>query len=303
MWYNYLIPPVVGAIIGYFTNELAIKMLFRPKTPKYIFGMRVPFTPGIIPKEKSRIATAIGETISKNLMDKDTMTKSLLSEEMILKLSNAIDTFVNTQKENSEDVRTFLSHYINLEDMDKMVTEASDKFSQNISTKIANSNLGEEISTKVVEYAMEQSKNSLLGLFGTDKIIQLLSKPTERILSKHIGNILSNNAKEIISPMVDGQVNSFLETPVCDFIQGREERIEKIKTMILDAYKNIISNQLPRILESIDIKKIVEDRINEMKIEETEQLTYGVVSNELRAIVLLGALLGGIIGLANLAFI
>lgn len=103
--------------------------------------------------------------------------------------------------------------------------------------------------------------------------------------------------------MVDGQVNSFLETPVCDFIQGREERIEKIKTMILDAYKNIISNQLPRILESIDIKKIVEDRINEMKIEETEQLTYGVVSNELRAIVLLGALLGGIIGLANLAFI
>ena len=73
--------------------------------------------------------------------------------------------------------------------------------------------------------------------------------------------------------------------------------------MILDAYKNIISNQLPRILESIDIKKIVEDRINEMKIEETEQLTYGVVSNELRAIVLLGALLGGIIGLANLAFI
>ena len=291
MWYNYLIPPVVGAIIGYFTNELAIKMLFRPKTPKYIFGMRVPFTPGIIPKEKSRIATAIGETISKNLMDKDTMTKSLLSEEMILKLSNAIDTFVNTQKENSEDVRTFLSHYINLEDMDKMVTEASDKFSQNISTKIANSN------------DMEQSKNSLLGLFGTDKIIQLLSKPTERILSKHIGNILSNNAKEIISPMVDGQVNSFLETPVCDFIQGREERIEKIKTMILDAYKNIISNQLPRILESIDIKKIVEDRINEMKIEETEQLTYGVVSNELRAIVLLGALLGGIIGLANLAFI
>ena len=136
MWYNYLIPPVVGAIIGYFTNELAIKMLFRPKTPKYIFGMRVPFTPGIIPKEKSRIATAIGETISKNMMDKDTMTKSLLSEEMILKLSNAIDTFVNTQKENSEDVRTFLSHYVNLEDMDKMVTEASDKFSQNISTKI-----------------------------------------------------------------------------------------------------------------------------------------------------------------------
>ena len=57
---HYLIGPAVGAVIGYITNDIAIRMLFRPHQAKYIMGIHVPFTPGIIPKEKSRIATAIG---------------------------------------------------------------------------------------------------------------------------------------------------------------------------------------------------------------------------------------------------
>ena len=47
-----IIPIIVGAIIGYFTNWLAIKMLFRPHYEKKIFGIKIPFTPGLIPKEK-----------------------------------------------------------------------------------------------------------------------------------------------------------------------------------------------------------------------------------------------------------
>lgn len=303
MWYNYLIPPVVGAVIGYFTNEIAIKMLFRPYNPKYIFGWRIPFTPGIIPKEKSKIATAIGETISKNLMDRDTMAKNLLSEEMIAKIENGFDLFVEKQKENTETIQDFLSHYISPDNVTLSKDNFTQQFSKNISQKIAESNLGEDIATKVVEYAMEQTKKGLLGIFGADKFIGLLSNPTEKLLGKHIGNILKNNAEEITRPMVEEQINHFLSTPVSEFLANRDESITKIKEMIIDAYKSVISSQLPRMLESIDIKKIVEDRINEMDIQETEQLTYGVISHELRAIVLLGALLGGIIGLVNIIFI
>ncbi len=48
----YIIGALIGAVIGYITNWLAIKMLFRPREAKYIFGMKLPFTPGLIPKEK-----------------------------------------------------------------------------------------------------------------------------------------------------------------------------------------------------------------------------------------------------------
>ena len=61
------IPPLVGGVIGYVTNDIAIRMLFRPHTAKHIMGWRVPFTPGIIPKEKGRIAEAVGTAISDNI--------------------------------------------------------------------------------------------------------------------------------------------------------------------------------------------------------------------------------------------
>ena len=78
---TWLIGPVTGAVIGYFTNWLAIKMMFRPHQPKYIFGLKIPFTPGPIPKERGRIAEAVGSSISENLMNKEVLEKNLLSED------------------------------------------------------------------------------------------------------------------------------------------------------------------------------------------------------------------------------
>jgi uncharacterized membrane protein YheB (UPF0754 family) len=61
-------PPLVGGIIGYFTNDLAIKMLFRPYRPLYIGGRRLPFTPGLIPSNQERLAKRISDTIMGSLL-------------------------------------------------------------------------------------------------------------------------------------------------------------------------------------------------------------------------------------------
>lgn len=61
-------PPVLGGIIGYFTNDIAIKMLFRPYQAIYIAGRRVPFTPGLIPRNQERLALNISKTIMGSLL-------------------------------------------------------------------------------------------------------------------------------------------------------------------------------------------------------------------------------------------
>ncbi len=61
-------PPVLGGIIGYFTNDIAIKMLFRPYRAIYIAGRRVPFTPGLIPRNQERLALNISKTIMGSLL-------------------------------------------------------------------------------------------------------------------------------------------------------------------------------------------------------------------------------------------
>ncbi|NJR65050.1 MAG: DUF445 domain-containing protein [Leptolyngbyaceae cyanobacterium CRU_2_3] len=60
--------PIVGGIIGYFTNDIAIKMLFRPYRALYIGGKRVPFTPGLIPSNQERLAKRIADTIMGSLL-------------------------------------------------------------------------------------------------------------------------------------------------------------------------------------------------------------------------------------------
>ncbi|MGQ9871284.1 DUF445 domain-containing protein [Leptodesmis sp.] len=64
----FIAPPVVGGIIGYFTNDIAIRMLFRPYKPYYIGDRRLPFTPGLIPRNQERLAKRISDTIMGSLL-------------------------------------------------------------------------------------------------------------------------------------------------------------------------------------------------------------------------------------------
>ncbi len=70
-----IIPPILGAFIGYITNWLAIKMLFRPFEEKYIFGFKVPFTPGLIPRRRKEIAESIATTVEEHILPAEKLKK------------------------------------------------------------------------------------------------------------------------------------------------------------------------------------------------------------------------------------
>ncbi len=63
-----MIPPIAGGVIGYFTNDLAIKMLFRPYRAIYIGKRKLPFTPGLIPSNQERLAKKVSDTIMGSLL-------------------------------------------------------------------------------------------------------------------------------------------------------------------------------------------------------------------------------------------
>lgn len=77
---------MVGGVIGYFTNDLAIKMLFRPYQPLYVGGRKLPFTPGLIPSNQARLAQRISDTIMGSLLTPEelqNLARRLLSTERI----------------------------------------------------------------------------------------------------------------------------------------------------------------------------------------------------------------------------
>jgi len=52
-------------------------MLFRPHREIRLFGIRLPFTPGLIPKERTRLARKLGEAISAHLLTPDILASKL----------------------------------------------------------------------------------------------------------------------------------------------------------------------------------------------------------------------------------
>ncbi|MDF2681251.1 MAG: yheB [Brevibacillus sp.] len=67
----------VGSVIGGVTNELAIRMLFRPLKPWYIGRWRVPFTPGLIPSRRDDIALQMGRLVEEHLLTMEGVKRAL----------------------------------------------------------------------------------------------------------------------------------------------------------------------------------------------------------------------------------
>lgn len=91
----FIITPLSGAVIGYFTNWLAVKMLFRPHTQKRLFGMRIPLTPGLIPKEKDRLAKSMGQSLAANILTEDALVSAVTKPEVMDKLVDLLDGFLS----------------------------------------------------------------------------------------------------------------------------------------------------------------------------------------------------------------
>ncbi len=88
----------VAAIIGGVTNHLAIKMLFHPREAKFLFGRKLPFTPGLIPKRRDEVAVALGKVVSEYLVTSEGLVKALdkadLKERLSGKLSGLMDEWL-----------------------------------------------------------------------------------------------------------------------------------------------------------------------------------------------------------------
>ena len=319
---SYIIAPLLGGVIGYITNDIAIRMLFRPHTAKYIFGIHIPFTPGIIPKEKGRIAEAVGGVISENLMNKEVLEKYLLSEDMVGKVRSAVEEFIATQQRNNETAAQFLGHYLSKEEIDTISQNINQSITKQTYEKLADSSVGEKVAHIAIDHVAQKltidGAQELLsgiggalgglggmaaGLFGGNivaRFLGMLREPAEHFLAKNINTMLRDNGEEIVSNMIGGEVDNFLNKPVSKLLEGHEEQLAQTVNTIESIYRSIITEHLPKILQSIDISKIVRERINEMDVNETEKLIFQVMDKELKAIVWLGALLGLVMGSINL---
>ncbi len=192
---TWLMIPAVGGLIGYTTNRLAVKMIFRPIKPVNVLGLKIQ---GLMPRRQQDIAGSIGEVVGDHLVSHED-------------LANGLKNF----------------------DMTALLTE-------------------------VLQVGLEP------------KIAELRNLPL-------IGGFLT-----------DDRIDELRKSIVDSLLKRKDDILEKIE----DALE-----------EGLDVRTIVTEKVAAFPVEKLESLVIKVASKELRAIEILGGVLGIVIGLGQVALL
>jgi uncharacterized membrane protein YheB (UPF0754 family) len=92
MNYALLLIPIVSALIGWFTNWIAIKMLFHPREPKRVLGLTFH---GIFPKRQQQFAEKLGKLVSQELLSFQDIAGKITDQNNIDKLIPLVDEHID----------------------------------------------------------------------------------------------------------------------------------------------------------------------------------------------------------------
>ena len=74
-----IVMAIIGGCIGYITNKLAIKLIFRPINPIKIPILNIEIL-GLIPKRKKEIAKNIGDIIQREFISVNEILENIIDE-------------------------------------------------------------------------------------------------------------------------------------------------------------------------------------------------------------------------------
>lgn len=288
--------PAIGAVIGYCTNYIAVKMLFRPLKPVKIGNKTLPFTPGIIPKGQGRMARALGQAVGEHLLTKEDFEKMLFSEDIKNAVVDAVLQKIEKLKDTEASLEEFLSQYTGQEEYDLMRDKLEDYITEKITEGVENLDIGAIIVEEGTKEIKEKFKGGMLSMFLNDDLIQSVATP----IGNKVDEYIKENGEEKIRPAVVAQLAAAENKSVAQWVEIFPVSDKKFRQIIENIYVKFVNEKAEELAEKFHVAEIVEEKINAMDVLELENLLLGIMKKELNAVVSLGAVIGFILGLLNI---
>ncbi len=165
--YIIIVMALIGGAIGWTTNIIAIKLLFRPLKPTKILGL---FTiQGLIPKRREEIAKSVAKTIETELLDLEhvldkvieSMDKKAVLASLELKIGEVIiNNLPGLMRSFSSSILNYLHEMLEKEG-DQLLTEMTEVLVHKAVDKISISDIVEE---KILAYDVEKLESIIIDL-------------------------------------------------------------------------------------------------------------------------------------------
>ena len=296
MQWQIFITPLIGALIGYVTNKIAVEMLFKPVKPLYIGKFHVPFTPGIIPKEKNRLAKAIGSTVGNDLLTASSIRDTLLSEKIQNLLEEQLEVYLSALKADTTPLDLKLLENIDESAVDKIGNSIKTVVTKKINDGLIDMNIGKIVAKEVLSAVEEKVQGTMIALMLNSSLITQMVDEIENRVNQYV----HDNGEEKIGYFVNDEFSKMIKAPVSSYLNGVNTK--EIISIIINIYTSSVDKYSNKLIDALNLSLIVEEKIDAMDIMDVEKLVLSIMEKELGAVVNLGAIIGFILGLLNLIF-
>ena len=291
------VPPVVGAFIGYATNVVAIKMLFRPLKEVRIFGVRLPFTPGILPRERKKLAESIGAMVERELFTPGVLRERLVKTEVREKMGNALGAYTEEMLERP--VSDLTEDSPGGFPLAEMVRDF-------INSEVFNSYLEEIVRIWVLgRFSSQDKEENGIGSWFKSRVkdVGAMFVPAARDLIKSglTREIKNQNRGEIPLPRqaLENILSKYPDITLREFLSLGSRKKQIIDAFLTEKAVTSLDDNIEGALNSVNVRVLVSDRINALDMIRVEKIILDVMAGQLQWINIFGGILGALIGFAQ----
>jgi uncharacterized membrane protein YheB (UPF0754 family) len=260
-----LSPLVVATLHGYAAAWLAVKMLFRPHRPLYLFGFRLPLTPGMLPKERERFIEALSTVIAGRLLDVETVADEIMKLNLEAEITTLARREYQRHTASESTIRIITEH----------LRGRLHQLRDSVETRW-------EIA-RAVRGMVEAELGRQMGFFRRLVADYFLDEET---LFRIVGDSVNQLADRIVDSL-------YVRTTIAQAMEQIPEAIFQSGAAVQTA---TVNNFVTTLSQRLDLRGIMISRLSALSNEAIEQLVMETAGREIRAIVWFGAGIGLIVG-------
>jgi len=205
----WVLPPLLGAFIGYLTNALAIRMLFRPLQRWRVLGIPIPLTPGIIPRRRSELAHNIGTMVARELLTAEVFATrfedSRFGRSLQTFIVRAIDRLGATQLSA---LRETLPVDTIVSDLDRYAVKLFDAFASPVAGLPVLESISRDRVDQLVRHLWPEARQSLEEILRSSAVQAEMHVRARRILHYSLDQLTSLQRLFVSAAQYDRQLES-----------------------------------------------------------------------------------------------
>jgi uncharacterized membrane protein YheB (UPF0754 family) len=285
--------------VGYFTNYIAIKMLFRPHRKKwYSFGWQ-----GVIPKNRKKLAIEMGNMVGGHLISDKAVKSAILEEKFQIILENTLEQELKNylsrdwgsiysiltnmgidsglllqrlsenltnNKELLESINNAIENFLinalrnigkkSLADYESLYETISQLLSKIITEGIVNNELIDEISTNLGNKILSGKSLAEIIQFNTDEFIEKISAAlTEKLIEFIYRSLNNQETKDMIAKKIIDFKNNYFGKGFFDQLKLTALNIMFTSETIYE----IIDREFPEMIAAIRDNDEIKDKIKD----------------------------------------